>query len=296
MNIFLPLIPFKQCSRKEKCVNALGSWLPATRDYWSFEKRGRFGLASVCKLCLCAYRKERYSKDKARIRKVADEWKKSHRKEYNAWRREHRRNNPEVRQKDAIWRQSHINQLHEQSKRRYWDNPEKYRAKKRKYHEAHRDEINARERKRWHDNHESALSNLRQWRENNPHKYKMYIHKRLAKRYGVSASLTAQQWSRALDYFDNKCAVCGAPENFWTVIGLDHWIPFAKNGLHEVGNAIPLCHARKGVPEGVVCCNNSKSDKDADQWLIARFGKRKATAILKRINAYFEWVRQQEST
>lgn len=40
-------VPLKQCSRKEKCVNPLGSWLPATLEY--FERRGD-GLRGTCRV------------------------------------------------------------------------------------------------------------------------------------------------------------------------------------------------------------------------------------------------------
>lgn len=52
------------------------------------------------------------------------------------------------------------------------------------------------------------------------------------------------------------------------------------------GNMVPLCH-------GMFGCNNSKADKDPEIWLIKRYGKRKATIILKRINVYFDIVREK---
>ena len=35
-------------------------------------------------------------------------------------------------------------------------------------------------------------------------------------------------------------------------------------------------------------CNNSKRNQDAEQWLIERFGERKARQILARIQQYFD--------
>ncbi len=71
-------------------------------------------------------------------------------------------------------------------------------------------------------------------------------------------------------------------------------MPIAKGGAYIVGNVVPLCHARPGVPCGNPACNQSKNDKDPEAWLLERFGARKAKAILKRINAYFAWVREQD--
>lgn len=58
---------------------------------------------------------------------------------------------------------------------------------------------------------------------------------------------------------------------------------------------VPLCHGKKGVPSGEPSCNVSKHNHDPESWLVSRFGKRKARAILKRIAAYFAWVREQDT-
>jgi hypothetical protein len=49
---------------------------------------------------------------------------------------------------------------------------------------------------------------------------------------------------------------------------------------------VPLCNGSGG-------CNNAKHDRDPSAWLTERFGPRKAQAILKKIDAYFEVVRQR---
>jgi hypothetical protein len=42
-------------------------------------------------------------------------------------------------------------------------------------------------------------------------------------------------------------------------------------------------------------CNNIKRDRMPEDWLIERYGREKAREILKRIEAYFEWVKSQKS-
>src|SRR5689334_15709466 len=44
-------IPLKQCSRKERCVNPEGCWLPATNEYFHNSKKVKCGLTSMCKHC-----------------------------------------------------------------------------------------------------------------------------------------------------------------------------------------------------------------------------------------------------
>jgi hypothetical protein len=50
---------------------------------------------------------------------------------------------------------------------------------------------------------------------------------------------------------------------------------------------IPLCHGERG-------CNNLKNARMPAEWLIERFGKRKAKAILDRIEVFFQVVRDKE--
>ncbi len=80
----------------------------------------------------------------------------------------------------------------------------------------------------------------------------------------------------------------------WSFLAKEHWQPMSKGGGYTVGNILPMCHAKPGVPAGKPCCNNSKGTKDPELWLIEQFGKRKAKAILKRIADYFEWAKAQE--
>lgn len=109
-----------------------------------------------------------------------------------------------------------------------------------------------------------------------------------------TTKLSREDWEYALEYFGQRCAVCGNPPGLWHTLGGDHWIPVSKGGLTIPTNIVPLCNTQKGVPAGVPCCNQSKSDKLPNEWLIERFGKRKANEILKRVNTYFESVRKRK--
>jgi hypothetical protein len=81
------------------------------------------------------------------------------------------------------------------------------------------------------------------------------------------------------------------PAGLWHQITPDHWIPLASPDCPGTvpENIIPLCFGSGG-------CNNSKKAKDGYEWLLQRYGKRKACVILKRIQAYFEWVKNQQAT
>jgi 5-methylcytosine-specific restriction endonuclease McrA len=97
--------------------------------------------------------------------------------------------------------------------------------------------------------------------------------------------------ARALDYFHGYCAVCGKPlrDLFGEIEPhLDHWIALSDPRLDNPGtvptNMVPLCNK----------CNLSKHNADPVKWLNGKFGPRKAKQIQQRVEAYFQWVREQD--
>lgn len=136
---------------------------------------------------------------------------------------------------------------------------------------------------------------MRQLERANPERARVRSHRRRAKARSLPHRFTTSDWARALDYFDHKCAVCGRPRGLWHTLAMDHWIPLTDPRPDNPGtvasNIIPLCHSQKG---GMDSCNNSKHKADPVEWLNRIYGKRKAAQILKRINAYFEWIKEQD--
>jgi hypothetical protein len=110
---------------------------------------------------------------------------------------------------------------------------------------------------------------------------KANTHRRRARKLNAIDDLTNDEWLYALDYFNHNCAVCGRPRGLWHTLAADHWIPLVKGGGTTKTNIIPLCHGQLG-------CNNSKLNKDPEQWVRENYSKSKAGKIIKRINAYFK--------
>jgi hypothetical protein len=113
--------------------------------------------------------------------------------------------------------------------------------------------------------------------------------RRRARKRALSDNFTASDWQRALDYFNDCCAVCERPMNgLFHAPHADHWIPLSSPDCPGTipDNMVPLCGGMDG-------CNQSKNDRPAAEWLASKFGKRKSATILARIEAYFEWVRSQ---
>ncbi len=108
----------------------------------------------------------------------------------------------------------------------------------------------------------------------------------LARKHSLPNTFTADDWQRALEYWEHKCAVCGRPRGLWHTLAKDHWLPLTSPDCPGTvaTNILPLCHGEGG-------CNNSKSKKDPESWLIERLGKRRAARKRGEIQAYFDWVR-----
>lgn len=146
--------------------------------------------------------------------------------------------------------------------------------------------------KRWRkDNRQKITAGQREWARKYPEKAKrlkrVATNRRRARKEGLLDTFTSDDYKRMIEYWHGCCAVCGRQLN--DLFGehkaaIDHWIPIAKNGPTTSDNIVPLCH-------GVGGCNNSKSGKFPEDWLIEKFGKRKAKQILERIQTYFEWVK-----
>lgn len=122
----------------------------------------------------------------------------------------------------------------------------------------------------------------RKYRTQHPEKVRVFRARRRDREQAKPTNFTENQWKYALNYFGGCCAVCGRPPGLWHIIAMDHWIPLSNDNCPgtTIGNIVPLCHGQDG-------CNNSKKDRLPQEWLIWKFGKRKAKSIEARIMEYF---------
>ncbi len=105
---------------------------------------------------------------------------------------------------------------------------------------------------------------------------------------GLPDTFTQQDWERALEYWNHRCAVCGRPRGLWHTLAADHWIPLTAPDCPGTvpTNIVPLCH-------GEVGCNNSKGKKMPDAWLEERLGQKAGFQKGVEIDAYFLWLKDQ---
>lgn len=251
-----------------KCCSKCGTEYPATTEYFHRHKNhGRVGLRPECKSCTSKQQGYKYTPRQinpvcpdgyqyCRTCQTVQPMDVSH----FSFRKDRNRYSTECRHCSRIrinaWcaRNSEKRRLSSKKHRIKYSSEE--RIRKRKYQDQNRDKVNA-----------------------NTHRYR-------ARKQALPASFTAFDWNRAVNYFNGCCAVCGRPPGLWHKLAQDHWMPVALGGAYTPDNIVPIC-------DGIDGCNESKNKHLAHDWLIKKFGPRKAKIIETRIADYFEWVKQQ---
>lgn len=160
--------------------------------------------------------------------------------------------------------------------------PDRVRHSKRSYASAHPELVRASARRSHQKGREKKRERARAYYAEHPEKAKIYVLRRRALRQTPPSSFTSAEWSNCLEYWHERCAVCGRPPGLWHTLAADHWIPLSSPNCpgNVATNIIPLCH-------GVGGCNNSKIGKPPAEWLTQKSGKRKAKAKLAEIEQYF---------
>lgn len=164
--------------------------------------------------------------------------------------------------------------------------PEKCREYTRQWEEKNAVKKRSLQRQRYAENAEEERHRKRQWRIENPEKRRAQERKYRSRKNNKPAFFSAEHEKKAIEYFNGRCAICGRQlrDLFGEhTMAMDHWIPLSSPDCPGTipTNMVPLCH-------GVDGCNNRKSNRDPEEWLIAEFGKRKAKKILERIETYFK--------
>lgn len=247
--------PLKRCS---KCRIEK----PATPEYFSRSTKDKGGLKSRCKECQHVDSRIYRENNPEKLREKRRRYRVENPNKVREINRAYRANNKEKkREYDQGWAKRNRGRLRELGRKSY----QKHGDKKRAYH--------------------------RDWTKKNPDKVKVHNHRRAARKLSVADTFTQTQWNYALNYFGYCCAVCGRPLNgLFHKPAMDHWIPLASADCPGTiaTNILPLCHGDDG-------CNNSKKNKLPSEWLVERFGKRKAKTIFNRIEEYFQVVRDKET-
>lgn len=256
------MTPMKRCSvcREE---------FPETAEYFYEDRRySPPRLRSACKGCQNV--REARNRDPEKARQKAQRYRERDPERYRRILRESRSRHIDERRK-----------ADREAKRRV--DPEKRRAYNREWATRNPDKIFQYQRK--------FYPTVRR-KGKDPAKRLASAHRYFAKKRALPSAFTGLDWQYALEYFNHCCAVCGRPlSGLFHKVAADHWIPLSSPDCPGtvVTNIVPLCHGQGG-------CNNSKADQNPEEWLVKRFGKRKAQHIVSEIGAYFAHVRDRSSS
>lgn len=178
----------------------------------------------------------------------------------------------------------------EKSAEYYRQHKEEFARKGKEYREKNKERLRERARERYSANREQWIAKTKEWQRANPDKKKAQKHRRNARKRDLPFNWTDKHWQVCLEYWHYCCAICGAQlrDLFGKVApNADHWIPLSYKGADNPGtvvtNMICLCPS----------CNFSKHDDLPADWINRKYGKRKATEILTRVAAYFEYMKGQ---
>lgn len=175
-----------------------------------------------------------------------------------------------------LWAERNPEKASEIKKRWRENNPEKARAPIKSWCEKH---------PRWWDQYDyGRAAYFKEYREANREKRRIIDQRRRSIKQQLPATFTYQNWQQALEYFHDCCAYCGNPPNLFersSMLCQDHFKPVTKGGPYTPDNIIPACQS----------CNLRKKNKDAEAWLVEKFGTEHAQVVLAQIAAYFQGVR-----
>lgn len=114
-------ITLKQCSKKDRCANPLGSWLPATTEYFYWrKKRASEGLIGECKCCVKARSKKWAEENPARLLDNVRRYQTEHPEETREKKqRYYERNKAQVKERARLWNRAHPEVIREIAKNSY---------------------------------------------------------------------------------------------------------------------------------------------------------------------------------
>jgi hypothetical protein len=275
-------------STTKRCTKC-GQGKPATTKYFRPGKRNKNGLRPTCRECDNAYERDR-SKNPEKYKRIlirTDVRVCSRcKRELPATSEFFTTNNTEplgiayrCRECDRDYKKSWVAQKLEANPdfrhQNHLKRREQHAEKCREYYQRNREHLI-----------NKAAEYARTHRAQTNHNKNKNIHKRRAINQTVPVSFSTSDWKRCLSYFNHRCAACGRPRGLWHTLAREHWIAVTSPDYpgHIVENIIPLCHGLNG-------CNNTKSNRDSIEWLNNRFGEKEAKRILKRIQDYFQWIK-----
>lgn len=151
-------------------------------------------------------------------------------------------------------------------------NRERDRAAYNRWAAKNAEDLKARAKARYEKNRAKRIAQAREWNRRNKKKRSIIMAFQNAKRRSrIKANggrgFTKAHWRELVTRFDGLCAYCRKnPSN-----SIDHFVPISSGGQDDFANIVPACKH----------CNAWKREKEPTAWVIARFGTRRLSAVLR---------------
>lgn len=205
------------------------------------------GINNKCKVCTREYNRAQHRKNRKKENERSRQYYRDNRERLVAYRAEYYERNRDL--------------VNAQKRKHYRENKEQLIKKSMEYHWNNRESELKRLRKRYADNKEFYAEQNRRWVQNNPERSRMYGQRYEARKNSVKQTLTTEEWSDILKYYNDACAYCGMSNKEHLrvngeLLHQDHVVPLIKKGAYSKENIVPACRS----------CNSSKGGSDMACW------------------------------
>jgi hypothetical protein len=215
-------------------------------DNYAMHKGKLGGRESSCKICRKKYNKKYYEENQTSIllqKQVYAKENREHRAEYmKKWNEENRDRRKEY---NRNYRINNNEQLSNYDKNRYKENP------------APRKEA------------------AKNWQQNNPEKLSIIRHRRRARQASLPSTLTANEYNKTLNYFENACALTGRTDN----LEKEHALPIS---IGHGGTTFENCYPME------ISLNRSKHNHNIFEWFEAN--RQRFNLEQWRFDRLIEWL------
>lgn len=143
------------------------------------------------------------------------------------------------------------------------ENKEKKKAYDKKYYEEHKEYYAKQKKNYYEENKEEILKQHKKYNKTPQGQVVMFngSNRRRQREEQQGNGITTEQWLEMMKFFDWKCAYSGeyiGGEKNQNIRSIDHLVPIAKDGAHEVWNLVPMDRS----------LNSSKNNKDLEEWYL----------------------------
>ena len=142
-----------------------------------------------------------------------------------------------------------------------------------KWRTENKEHIKNYDKERYKNEREHILVKRKEYDKNNPEKVFNRHHRRKVLKENQGDGITKEQWLEMMKFFNFKCAYSGITLSKETRT-IDHIVPLAKGGEHEIWNLVPMCKNY----------NSSKGSKDVIGWY-----KEQTFFDKERLNKIYQW-------